>query len=110
LRPGGGNEVRGEARARDLPFAFDRNAGGVLAGGSGALDHKIVRKPAQVASLPLHAVDFAEIRAECVGPGQKIQKKARSNTVLIAETGSGSELNGSFGVAVFIVSSQRIAF
>ncbi|WP_334390662.1 hypothetical protein [Bradyrhizobium sp. AZCC 2262] len=96
LRPDGGDEVPGKARARDLPIAFDRNAGGALAGGSRALDHKIVCKPAQVASLPLHAVDFTEIRTEPVGPGQEIEKKARGNAVLIAEAGSGSELNGSF--------------
>ena len=86
----------GEARARNLPVAFDRNAGGALACGSCALNDKIVCKPAQVASLPLQAIDFAEIHAERVGPRQEIKKKARADAVLIAEAGSGSELNGRF--------------
>lgn len=96
LRPCCANEIRREARARNLPIAFDRNAGGALACRSRALNDKIVCKPAQVASLPLQAIDFAEIHAERVGPRQEIEKKARADAVLIAEAGSGSELNGSF--------------
>jgi YD repeat-containing protein len=91
-----GEPVGREARTGDLPVAFDRNAGGALARGSRALNDKIVSKPAQVASLPLQAVDLAEVHAERVGPRQEIEKKARTNAVLIAEAGSGSELNGRF--------------
>ena len=93
LRPCDANEIRREARARNLPVAFDRNAGGALACRSCALNDKIVCKPAQVASLPLQAIDFAEIHAERVGSRQEIEKKARANAVLIAEAGSGSELD-----------------
>src|SRR6266481_4863019 len=96
LRPCDANEIRREARARNLPVAFYRNAGGALACGSCALNDKIVCKPAPVASLPLQAIDFAEIHAERVGPRQEIKKKARADAVLIAEAGSGSELNGRF--------------
>src|SRR5271166_3204485 len=96
LLPCDGDEIRRETRARNLPIAFDRNAGGALAGRSRALDNEIVCKPAEVTSLPLHSVDLAELLAERVGPGQEIEKKARGNAVLIAEAGSGSELNRGF--------------
>ena len=33
------------------------------------------------------------VHAERVGPRQEIEKKARANAVLIAEAGSGSELD-----------------
>jgi hypothetical protein len=50
-----------------LSIALDRYSGGAPAGGSYAVDNKVVGKPTQVASLPLHAIDFAEIDAERVG-------------------------------------------
>ncbi|UWU83006.1 hypothetical protein N2605_25980 [Bradyrhizobium yuanmingense] len=67
--------------------------------------------PAQVSSLPFQAIkttsqpsptvarptrSLAEIGAKRVGLRQKIEKKARSDAVLIAEAGSGSELNRGF--------------
>jgi hypothetical protein len=76
LRPCDANEIRREARARNLPIAFDRNAGGALAYRSCALNDKIVCKPAQVASLPLQAIDFAEIHAERVGAKRSRRKRA----------------------------------
>jgi hypothetical protein len=96
LLPCDGDEIRREALARNLPIAFDRNAGGALAGRSRALDNEIVCKPAEVTSLLLHSVDLAELLAERVGPGQEIEKKARGNAVLIAEAGSRVELNRGF--------------
>lgn len=70
LRPRDANEIRRETRARDLPVAFDRNSGGALGYRSRAFDDKIVCKPVQVSSLPLQAIDLAEIGAERVGPRQ----------------------------------------
>jgi hypothetical protein len=41
----------------------------------------------------MDTIDFAEIRAERVSSSQEIEKKARSDAVLIAKTDSAGELN-----------------
>src|SRR5262249_32409691 len=93
LCPGNADEIGREAGAGNLPIAFDRYAGGALAGGGRAADDKVVREPAQIAALPLDPIDLAEIDAERVRPGQKIEEEARGNAILVAETHSRSEAN-----------------